>query len=166
MDECSLSARGRTFDVERFLAESSLVPTKVWRRGRPIHAKSKQSFYEDSGFDLLIAKAPKIDVENLIDATLRFVRENLDKLQLLREAPSVERMNFTISIEREIQRMSCSIDPVSVFDNPDYSVEFSMAPELMQLLATIQSSIVFRVWPLGFDEAWQDYFKPLFPVPE
>jgi hypothetical protein len=147
MDECFLRAEGREFDVDRFLVGTSFAPEFVWRRGENQSIKSVR-LREDSGFSLVVAQVSTTDEKSLIEATVRFIRENFAQLELLRDAPGIEKISLDIAVEREVQRVPGSADPLSALDDMDM-VTFEVVPELAQLLAALRARITFSVCSPG-----------------
>jgi hypothetical protein len=89
---CSLSARGKSFDVDAFLAASSLEPSGIWRKGESIGTGTGTSAkrHEYSGFSVRVSASGRADFDGQLRDVRRFLRRQQAELKRLRQARGVK----------------------------------------------------------------------------
>ncbi len=88
MPGCVLRASGRDFDVDEFLAKSSLEPCEVWRRGQSRRKSRPPS--QTSGFNLVVSEAPGEDFRAQVKESIAFLAAYHDELARLRDVLGIE----------------------------------------------------------------------------
>ncbi len=96
-----LRAHGEGFDVELFLAESSLEPDNVYQKGAPVVSdKENGSPRTTSGFSLTVSRADFSDLETQIREAILFLDEYEDELRRLGKFDGVEGISLDFGVER------------------------------------------------------------------
>lgn len=78
-------ALGETFDVDAFLAQSSLRPDFVWRQ---------MGNGPTNGLEVLLGDADKITLRQQEEIAVSYLREHRDELRVLASFPGVEALNL------------------------------------------------------------------------
>lgn len=78
-------ALGETFDVDAFLAQSSLHPDFVWRR---------QGNGPTNGLEILLGDADKATLREQEEIAANYLREHRNELRALASFPGVEALNL------------------------------------------------------------------------
>jgi hypothetical protein len=89
-NQFQLTAHGHTFDVDAFLATSTLRPDYTWRRGDPLLYSCGESKYETSGVVLMLGDGravPFLDQERI---AIGYLESHRDELRALANFPGVE----------------------------------------------------------------------------
>jgi len=112
---CTLRAGGRDFDVDSFLANSSLTPCAVFRRGEPKFPASNPNgrACETTCFNVGVSDAEFGDEKNQTQDALMFLKDNEDELKRLAEFPGVEdlQLDFAINIAPDAFVQSYCLPP-------------------------------------------------------
>ena len=99
-----LRAHGGAFDVELFLADSSLEPDNVYQKGPPTGSamadKENGSPRRASGFNLTVSHADFSDLETQIKETILFLDEYEDELRRLGSFDGVEGISIDFGVQR------------------------------------------------------------------
>lgn len=99
---CILRVGGTSFDVDRFLKRSDLVPTRVFRRNEPVSRSSPRGRkYRYSGFNVRVSGAEHLDLSTQVRDALRFLRRHARELRRLARSPGLESatLDFGVSLE-------------------------------------------------------------------
>ena len=97
-----LRAQGEGFDVELFLAESSLEPDNVYQKGAPVASdKENGSPRTASGFSLTVSQADFSDLEAQIRDAILFLDEYEDELRRLGSFDGVEAISLDFGVQRQ-----------------------------------------------------------------
>jgi hypothetical protein len=126
---CVLRARGTSFDVEKFLASSTLKPLTVWRAGNSQSPRSTPQ--STSGFHVAASDADFDNPKQQIADTIQFVRANGAELRRLAKFPGVEGVEFDFGIADR--------------DVPAQSDRFS--PELLRALGDLNATLAITRYP-------------------
>ena len=108
---CILRAADETFDVDGFLATSSLNPYKTWHVGE----RSSESLPPSTtaGFNVDVSDADMHDLPAQIEDAIEFLRENSDELRRLSTAIGTSRASLDFAVAhgpREIA-VYCRLPP-------------------------------------------------------
>ena len=99
-----LRAHGESFDVDLFLADSSLEPDSVYQRGPRSGAgaadKDNGSPRRASGFNLTVSHADFSDLETQIKEAILFLDEYEDELRRLGSFDGVEGISIDFGVQR------------------------------------------------------------------
>jgi hypothetical protein len=99
-----LRAHGEAFDVELFLADSSLEPDNVYQKGAPVGAppagKENGSPRRTSGFNLTVSHADFSDLETQIKEAILFLDEYEDELRRLGSFDGVQGISLDFGVQR------------------------------------------------------------------
>ncbi len=96
-----LRAHGEGFDVELFLAESSLEPDNVYQKGAPVVSDKENGLPRTtSGFSLTVSRADFSDLETQIREAILFLDEYEDELRRLGKFDGVEGVSLDFGVER------------------------------------------------------------------
>lgn len=107
---CVLRARGSTFAVDEFLAESSLRPITIFHRGQKQSAKSQPVAV--SGFHADVSPADFSNLLRQIADAVQFVEQNQAELARLVGFPGVENVSVDFGIEeRDVAAQSERFPP-------------------------------------------------------
>ena len=119
-----LRVSGTHFDVDAFLRESSMTPTKVFRRGQPKFPASRPNtqVLDHSGMNVGVSEAEFGNIEEQIRETLRFLADNLPEVERLKMYPGVEGLELDFAVR----------------GNDEAFVEsYRFAPELLEHIARL-----------------------------
>jgi hypothetical protein len=126
-----LSASGRTFDVDGFLAGSELDGfADIWRAGVGPH--------DTNGFQIIIKDDS--DLKNQIEGVVSFITKCLPELKRLRACSGLESVDFRIAY---------------FWDAEVAALTYELPTELHIALAQIPASLTFCVYPCRKEEANQ-----------
>jgi hypothetical protein len=148
MGHCGLTASGRDFEVDRFLAESGLAASTVWRRGElTIKASRQESMCSVSLFDR--PDATPRDLVEFLRVYLESHRHQLDLLQACRVAS----VDFHLSVVRQLTEMpkfpevrSWAEMPVDYLDEIDLQhVSFHLPADLLRAVAAVPAGLFVSV---------------------
>jgi hypothetical protein len=130
---CILRAGGTDFDVEGFIAKSSLQADSFWREGEKRFPKSKRSdeINQSSGIRIVASEADFAELSQQIQDVISFLRQNQEQVKLLASFPGVEGAVLDFGAE---------IYP------PGWS-SFTFPPELLALAGEAGVSICLSVYP-------------------
>jgi hypothetical protein len=94
---CVLRVRGASFKVDEFLANSTLRPLVVVRRG---HAQYPNGPVPDaSGFHVAVSDANFSQLQVQIEDAIRFIERNQNELARLAASPGIEKLSLDFGIE-------------------------------------------------------------------
>jgi hypothetical protein len=95
---CVLRVEGKTFDVDAFLADSSLEPYDVFHAGEPRKLRPERGENKDSGFKVDVSDASWEGLRAQVSDAIAFLDQHRHELERLRAAPGVEdvRLDFAI----------------------------------------------------------------------
>ena len=130
---CVLRARGIDFAVDEFLAESSLKPIAIFRKGQPQWPKvnSAGPKLRASGFHASVSEADFSDIKTQIDDALDFLQQNQTELSRLIALPGIERVWLDFGIEeRDVAAQHESFPPnlLSLAGNLGIWIDFTLYP--------------------------------------
>ena len=102
MPGCILRASGENFEVDSFLAASTLRPYAVHRRGE---VSRKAEPFTNSGIKVDVSKAGKEFAENIADA-IGFLEEHEKELERLRAFAGISdiRLDFGVFLQEAVAR--------------------------------------------------------------
>lgn len=106
----AISAEGRDFDVDAYLAETTLTFDEVWRRADRLaeYAFPPDSF--TSGITKVLGdgfETPFCDQQEIAE---RFIEERLDALRRLGELPGVETFSLTVQTDVPPPAIGVTVD--------------------------------------------------------
>lgn len=89
---CILRAGGANFDVDDFIAKSSLLVDSLWRKGekRFPRSKSSEEMNSSSGIRVVASEADFSQLSQQIEDVIVFLRQNQDPVRVLASFPGVE----------------------------------------------------------------------------
>ncbi|QXE91224.1 hypothetical protein KP001_01395 [Geomonas subterranea] len=112
---CTLRAGGLNFDVDSFLATSSLTPCAIFRRGEPKFPVSnpKGRICETSSFNVGVSDAEFGDEKSQTHDALLFLEKHENELKRLAEFPGNEgtQLDFAIYVEPPVFAQSYCLPP-------------------------------------------------------
>jgi hypothetical protein len=126
---CVLRARGSTFAVDEFLAESSLQPITVFHRGQKQSSKSRP--VTASGFHADVSEADFSNLQGQIADAVQFVEQNQDELARLVGFPGIENVSVDFGIEeRDVAAQSERFPPnlLRIMGSLGIWLEFTLYP--------------------------------------
>jgi hypothetical protein len=95
-------ALGENFDVDAFVAASSLVPTTVWRRGEPKGGRG--SPYPSSGVVYDIGDGNSVPFLQQEDIAIEFLQKHRDELKALSQFPGVTHLTLGLHYTKRAER--------------------------------------------------------------
>ncbi len=130
---CVLRARGISFAVNEFLAESALKPTAIFRRGEPRLPESQPEGpkLSASGFHVVASEADFSDLQVQIADAIHFLEKNQAELTRLVGFPGVENLSLDFGIEeRDVAAQSERFPPnlLRIVGNLGIWLEFTLYP--------------------------------------
>ncbi len=100
---CVLRADGAQFDVDAFLAGSTLSPCTIYRRGEPrLKGGRVAQRRGGSGLHVTVSDASWSDLAAQAADAERFLREHHDEITRLRTFPGVDGLGLDFAIESRI----------------------------------------------------------------
>jgi hypothetical protein len=107
MNEFRLFAHGDAFDVDAFLASTTLRPDYIWRRGDQRRYACIESSHPTSGIELVLGDGRKIPLFEQQKIAIEYLSANREALQALAAYPGVTA--FILGLQYYIQ-----LDPSTV----------------------------------------------------
>ena len=126
---CVLRAFGANFDVNKFLAESSLQPITVSHRGEKQSSKSRA--VPTSGFHSDVSGADFANLQRQITDAVHFVEQNHGELARLVDFPGVQNVSVDFGIEERDVAAQCERFP----------------PNLLRILGSLGMWLDFTLYP-------------------
>jgi len=131
---CVLRARGANFDVDLFLKGFLLEPSIVYHRGKPRFPNSSCPD-EVSGMNVSVSTCEFSDLTGQVDDAIRFVSNNDQELQRLRDFPGLEEMELDFPVEER-----------------DVAVQSDAFPaQMLSLLGSLRIGLVVSRYPATDD---------------
>ena len=134
---CILRAGGTHFNVDEFIAKSSLVADSLWRKGekRFPHSKSNEEINGSSGVRVVASEADFSELSQQIDDVTVFLRLNQEPIKALASFPGVE--GAVLDFGADIY--------------PPGWASFTFPPELLLLAGSAGVSLCLSVYPTDPD---------------
>ena len=107
MNEFRLFVLGDTFDVDRYLRETKLKTTTVWRRGVP----DVDSGPRTNGFDVVLGDGFKISIDDQQAIAIQFIESHREALCLLATIPGVEAFKLGLHYHFEDESIGVCMTP-------------------------------------------------------
>ena len=129
---CILRASGTEFNIDAFMAKTSLEVDSLWRKGEKRFIKSSNSeINRSSGVRVVASEADFSDLGEQIKDVISFLRKNLEQVKLLASFPGVEGgvLDFGIEIY------------------PPGLASFTFPPDLLALAGEAGVSLCLSVYP-------------------
>lgn len=129
---CILRSGGDDFDVDGFIAITSLEVDSLWRKGEkrfPNNANSRIN--QSSGIRVVASDADFSQLTKQIEDAILFLRQNIEQIKLLNSFPGAERAILDFGAE---------IYP------PGWA-SFTFPPELLALAGQAGVSLCLSVYP-------------------
>lgn len=130
---CILRAAGRNFEIDDFIAKSSLVADSFWRKGEkrfpssPCNEKKNTS----SGVRVVASKADFSELPQQIEDVIVFLQQNQEPIKALASFPGVE--GVVLDFGAEI--------------HPPGWASFTFPAELLLLAGSVGVSLCLSVYP-------------------
>ena len=129
---CVLHVRGKSFNIDDFLKNTSISPYKIWYKGKPMRRPDK--VYEDSGFSLDISKADWNNLENQILDAENFLKENFIELEHLCKLPYIDDIRFDFPYSLRINE--------TYFSQSEY-----FPPSFLKIIGKLNIGIEMSLYP-------------------
>ena len=111
MAGCVLRANGDSFQAEKFLEGSTLVPCNIFRRGEP---KAQNRVWDTSGITVVVSNASGDDFALQVHDAIEFLRSNRKELFRLRSFAGLEEMELDFGIYRKNGFLQSSVFPAEL----------------------------------------------------
>jgi hypothetical protein len=124
-----LRAAGRNFDVDAFVAASTLKPCRVYRRGEPSFGRMPPN--EESGLNVPASVTEFVDFPKQVAEATEFLRTQADEIRRLATFPGVEGVTLDFGIERRDVVVQCDLLPadlIRIAGSIGLSIELSQYP--------------------------------------
>jgi hypothetical protein len=134
---CMLRVVGCDFDVDQFLSDSSIQPTKVYHKGEPRlpATQPKGPTHPDSGFNAEVSGKEWDDLAGQIQDALTFVADHHAELDRLRSFHGVDGIQIDFPIYLRIGRN-------------DVAVQGESFPAALAFAAGSHGiDLAFSIWP-------------------
>ncbi len=144
---CALTVVGRTFDVDRFLAQVELKPERVRHYGQPIGpALQSADVFGTSGFTLAVSERGFHDFKGQVRDAVRFLRRKRiqEALTRLKRVKGVERIELDFGI--------AWLDVAAQFD--------ALPPELVSLAGRFGLWVIISHYPVGPSKLSETPLRP------
>jgi hypothetical protein len=92
-----LRAYGASFDVDAFLKDSRLSPSRVWRIGEP-SSRSGASPNRSSGLTVAVSEAEMSNLSHQIQETVAFLQSHVDELARLVAFAGVDEIGIDFAV--------------------------------------------------------------------
>jgi hypothetical protein len=111
-----LRAYGADFDVDAFLADSTLSVCAVKRRGEPVYPKSQPNGrrHEQSGVHVSASDADFSEFRRQVEESVAFLRDNAAEIRRLCEFVGVEGVTLDFGIARRDVSIQCDHLPAEL----------------------------------------------------
>jgi hypothetical protein len=96
-------ALGDNFDVDAFVASSSLTPSFVWRVGEPKGKNKRGSPYPTSGIVFELGAGADVPFLEQDEIAIEFIKQHRDGLKALSEFPNVTHFTLGLQYTRLVQ---------------------------------------------------------------
>jgi hypothetical protein len=90
MNEFRLFAHGEAFDVDAFLAKTTLRPDRVWRRGDQRRYACVESKHPTSGVEFFLGDGWVVPLPDQEAMAIAYLKARRDELRALAQFPGVE----------------------------------------------------------------------------
>lgn len=145
---CILRASGTEFNVDVFMAKTSLEVDSLWRKGEKRFIKSSNSeINRSSGIRVVASEADFSELGKQIQDVISFLRKNLEQVKLLASFPGTE----------------CAVLDFGIEIYPPGWASFTFPPELLALAAEAGVSLCLSVYPTD-KEAQSGQNKGVRPI--
>jgi hypothetical protein len=104
MNQFKILAHGTDFDVDAFLAGSSLSPTTVWHKGKCSRGHRDPT---TSGFDIVLGDGETLDIYSQQNIAVNFIQKNLTDLKECADYPGMKHYMLFIQQRTEITLDVC-----------------------------------------------------------
>src|SRR4051812_2957824 len=101
MNKFCLFAHGREFDVDAFLAGTSLRPDYVWRRGDQKRYACGESRHPTSGVEVVLGDGEKLSLPEQEKIAIEYLSANREALRALAGWPGVT--TFVLGLHYRIE---------------------------------------------------------------
>jgi hypothetical protein len=101
MNDFRLFAHGDLFDVDAFLASTTLRPDYVWRRGDQRRYSCVESKHPTSGVELLLGDGRVVPFSEQEEIAIDYLKAHRDELRALASFPGVE--TFILALHYRIE---------------------------------------------------------------
>lgn len=132
---CTLSARGKVFDVEAFLARTKL-PIKgahFWIRGTPIYNKKRK--HHDSGFSEWVSQDKWHDLRAAVAEVFKFLQANRKELLRLKRTKGIEELMLDFGFSSRVGTENIAVQG-------EY-----LPPEFLRLAGELNVGIGLSIYP-------------------
>jgi hypothetical protein len=107
MNDFHLLAHGEAFDVDAFLATTTLRPAFVWRRGDQRQSACFESRHPTSGIELDLGDGLSVPLSEQEGIAIAYVQEHRDELRALGQLPGVQW--FILSLQYIFKLDPCTV---------------------------------------------------------
>jgi|HubBroStandDraft_5_1064220.scaffolds.fasta_scaffold634013_2 hypothetical protein len=124
-----LRAAGRDFDVDAFVAGSTLKPCRVYRRGERRLASMPPS--EESGLNIPVSVTEFVEFPKQVAEATEFLQTQAEEIRRLTTFPGVEGVTLDFGIERRDVVVQCDLLPadlIRIAGSLGLSIELSQYP--------------------------------------
>lgn len=132
---CTLSARGRDFDVESFLSKTKLPLRRAhfWIRGTP--TLNSKRIHHDSGFSERVSRDRWNNLRAAITEVLRFLEANRKELAKLKRTKGVEDLMLDFGFNSRVGTENIAVQG-------EY-----LPPEFLRLAGELNIGIGLSIYP-------------------
>jgi hypothetical protein len=138
---CYLRAWGAVFDVDAFLAGSSLTWDPIWRKGerKRLRPSSAPEHHQDSGVTTLAGAGDEFSAQ--VEVVMAFLEAHRSELARLVESPGLEKALLDFGVH---------------WDDDSAARFFRFPPELLQLIAALGFELELSVYDARHGDGTQD----------
>ena len=90
VNHLTLFAHGESFDVDAFLASTTLQLDYIWRRGDQLRYSCVESRYETSGVEIILGDGTAIPFLKQDGIAIKYIKAHEDELRALAKSSGVE----------------------------------------------------------------------------
>jgi hypothetical protein len=107
MNDFHLIAHGETFDVDAFLATTTLRPGSLWRRGDQRRSACFESRHPTSGIEFDLGDGLSVPLSEQEGIAIAYLQEHRDELRALGQFPGVR--VFILSLRYTLELDPCTV---------------------------------------------------------
>lgn len=107
MSDFRLFAHGEAFNVDDFLASTTLRPDYVWRRGDQRRYACVESRHPTSGVEFVLGDGQKVSIYEQEKTAIEYLSANREALQALAMQPGVTTFNLGLQYNVDLDLGMC-----------------------------------------------------------
>jgi hypothetical protein len=113
---CTLKAEGKDFSVDVFLEQSSLIPSRVFRKGEPEFPRTQPDgpVWDSSRVTIRICDRGFDNLQEQIESAILYLNSNEHEVERLCRFPGVEHVYLDFGIRQRDEAVECNYFPAEL----------------------------------------------------